>query len=434
MKTFHIQEDNYGRLFTVLRNLEVRDINYISVNSLYYIRADNRLMKALQKVPSIPDVRLINMSGLEKAIKAAKDLPSNETFKFYEVFTGGDTSSRPHVHITNRGNDKFDVEVFVRAGSENFLNNLLMQKIKAEDIIEVVDYFTALIILQDVERVSKVGKSIYYKNENLYIVNVNPNLNSFNVRKNTTVLATSVPVTAVVRFLKEVLKDVPTDSQQIKNLVDSITRNNSTYVGGIDPYYIAASVQLPVFAINIETNKLPYKITAEQAQSIINVAQPGCSWKTKLADKWAKDIVLNKEIDVLPDFRDEMYRACSAVQLKHLKTIFEPAVEKAGYEVGTILFAENDLFQIIEVIDQYSVRLKNLKGKTLVMSYTDLKAVKPLPANEMECKIFNITTEKILVKTSSSNGYVKIWEEKFKKDIIGPGRCAYIADVIPFPY
>lgn len=55
-----------------------------------------------------------------------------------------------------------------------------------------------------------------------------------------------------------------------------------------------------------------YIITSLQAQSIIDIACNG--WKAKLADKWAKDIVLNKTIEVLDNFYKEMRKACTKPQ------------------------------------------------------------------------------------------------------------------------
>lgn len=75
-----------------------------------------------------------------------------------------------------------------------------------------------------------------------------------------------------------------------------------------------------------------YKITPEQAQSIINIA---CStWKAKLATLWANKIVLGQEIDVDASFYKEMRKACTEQQHRLFDKIFGPE-EKS--------FSSNDL-------------------------------------------------------------------------------------------
>ena len=66
--------------------------------------------------------------------------------------------------------------------------------------------------------------------------------------------------------------------------------------------------------------KMNYKITAEQAQSIINIACE--NWKKKLAEKWANNIVLNKEIEISEEFYKEMRKACTEPQNKLFDKIF----------------------------------------------------------------------------------------------------------------
>jgi mRNA-degrading endonuclease RelE of RelBE toxin-antitoxin system len=66
--------------------------------------------------------------------------------------------------------------------------------------------------------------------------------------------------------------------------------------------------------------KMNYKITAEQAQSIVNIACE--NWKKKLAEKWANNIVLNKEIEISEEFYKEMRKACTEPQNKLFDKIF----------------------------------------------------------------------------------------------------------------
>lgn len=63
-----------------------------------------------------------------------------------------------------------------------------------------------------------------------------------------------------------------------------------------------------------------FTITAEQAQSIIDIA---CgAWKPKLADKWAVNIALKKNVEIDGSFYKEMRLACTEPQHKLFDTIF----------------------------------------------------------------------------------------------------------------
>jgi hypothetical protein len=66
--------------------------------------------------------------------------------------------------------------------------------------------------------------------------------------------------------------------------------------------------------------KKSFTITAEQAQSIINIA---CgTWKKQLAEKWANNIVLGDEIEVSEEFYKEMRAACTPPQNELFDKIF----------------------------------------------------------------------------------------------------------------
>lgn len=67
-------------------------------------------------------------------------------------------------------------------------------------------------------------------------------------------------------------------------------------------------------------SRFPFKLTPEDAQSIIEIA---CStWKNKLAKKWATDIVLNKVTEISEDFYKEMRKACTPDQHISFDRIF----------------------------------------------------------------------------------------------------------------
>lgn len=83
-------------------------------------------------------------------------------------------------------------------------------------------------------------------------------------------------------------------------------------------------------------------ITAEQAQSIINIACNG--WKPKLADRWANSIVLGKEISISEEFYKGMRKACTADQNNHFDNIFgkdEPLLTLADLEIGEMMRLES---------------------------------------------------------------------------------------------
>jgi len=67
--------------------------------------------------------------------------------------------------------------------------------------------------------------------------------------------------------------------------------------------------------------EIPMKqITYQQAEEIISIA---CStWKTKLAEKWAKKIVLKQTIEVSAEFEAEMLKAATPEQRAILNKIF----------------------------------------------------------------------------------------------------------------
>jgi hypothetical protein len=73
---------------------------------------------------------------------------------------------------------------------------------------------------------------------------------------------------------------------------------------------------------NSQTQKemKPRNITPEQAQSIIDIA---CTtWTGKLADKWAKEIVTKKPIEISEEFYQEMRKACTKEQNELFDQIF----------------------------------------------------------------------------------------------------------------
>jgi len=71
----------------------------------------------------------------------------------------------------------------------------------------------------------------------------------------------------------------------------------------------------------IETpQEIEYKIKAKDAQSIIDIACDG--WKSDLAAKWAKNIVLGEEVVIPEEFYKKMRKACTGPQNELFDKIF----------------------------------------------------------------------------------------------------------------
>ena len=87
----------------------------------------------------------------------------------------------------------------------------------------------------------------------------------------------------------------------------------------------------------------PRIITAEQAQSIIDIA---CTtWTGRLADKWAKDIVTKKPIEISEEFYQEMRKACTGPQNDLFDQIF-------GKDDGSVDLSHLNAKQLRETTDQ----------------------------------------------------------------------------------
>lgn len=91
-----------------------------------------------------------------------------------------------------------------------------------------------------------------------------------------------------------------------------------------------------------EKEMKPRIITAEQAQSIIDIA---CTtWTSRLADKWAKDIVTKKPIEISEEFYQEMRKACTGPQHHLFDQIF-------GVDDGSVDLSHLNAKQLSQLID-----------------------------------------------------------------------------------
>jgi hypothetical protein len=90
-----------------------------------------------------------------------------------------------------------------------------------------------------------------------------------------------------------------------------------------------------------------FTITAEQAQSIINIA---CgTWKKQLAKKWANNIVLGDEIEVSEEFYKEMRAACTAPQNELFDKIFgkdDDSVDLSKIDSSLLRSASNNMLDV----------------------------------------------------------------------------------------
>lgn len=90
-----------------------------------------------------------------------------------------------------------------------------------------------------------------------------------------------------------------------------------------------------------KTFKMENKIiTPKQAMSIIEAA---CNeWKSKLANLWAVEIVLNKNIFIKESFYREMRKACTDVQHELFDTIFGKDELECPYKDGELIWVESE--------------------------------------------------------------------------------------------
>jgi hypothetical protein len=83
-------------------------------------------------------------------------------------------------------------------------------------------------------------------------------------------------------------------------------------------------------------------LTPANAQRIISVA---CSaWKSKLAEKWATNIVLNKDTEISEEFYQEMRTACTAEQNEIFDEIFgkdEQLIKASDLKIGEAMIVQD---------------------------------------------------------------------------------------------
>lgn len=110
-------------------------------------------------------------------------------------------------------------------------------------------------------------------------------------------------------------------------------------------------------------------ITASQAQKIIDIAC--CSWSSKLADLWARSIVLQKDIEVSDQLYKEMRKAADTNQNKILDSIFgkdQPEFKVGDWVVFLPEIAKSHCLYTEGFWDHKRtepLKIKHIKGTTL---------------------------------------------------------------------
>lgn len=89
---------------------------------------------------------------------------------------------------------------------------------------------------------------------------------------------------------------------------------------------------------NMKDTRFPFKLELNQAQEIINIACE--SWKEKLTDKWAKELILNNFVVVDEHFYETMRKDCTEEQ----NILFDKIFGKDGgeFEVGETVYWSGD--------------------------------------------------------------------------------------------
>ena len=173
---------------------------------------------------------------------------------------------------------------------------------------------------------------------------------------------------------------------------DGNSNNRYYYIndkGNVDLEY-AIPQGYKLVSLNKEIKMKNRILTPQNATRIINIA---CStWKPKLAEKWATNIVLNKDTEIPEEFYQEMRKACTTDQNTLFDEIFgiDEQLEAAyNLEVGeallvirgnnmkdkVVLRTYNGFVDIYEPMSTWSGLSKDVCGKKvkLTITYEEIK-------------------------------------------------------------
>ena len=156
-----------------------------------------------------------------------------------------------------------------------------------------------------------------------------------------TILSTNQPEVAQVPTLDE-LKQYYNDAVVVKEATEFTIDWDRVYLsefnnwcigetgGWVRNYLWSKGKYAEIVKYKSNTEQMDTRtITSSQAQSIINIACD--AWSKKLADKWATDIVLQKDITISHDFYRQMRSACTPPQHELFDTIFG---QESKFKVG----------------------------------------------------------------------------------------------------
>lgn len=90
---------------------------------------------------------------------------------------------------------------------------------------------------------------------------------------------------------------------------------------------------------NNKDNRFPFNLNPKQAQQIIDIACQ--TWQSKLAGKWATNIVMNKITIIEESFYKEMRKACTSEQNQLFDTIFGKDVPQHNYKSGDLVWVRD---------------------------------------------------------------------------------------------
>jgi len=142
---------------------------------------------------------------------------------------------------------------------------------------------------------------------------------------------------------------------------DLIYVDDKTYAGG--NYIVVERENIELVKSEITEIKMKNRIlTPENATKIINIA---CNaWKSKLAEVWAKNIVLGKDTEVPEGFYTEMRKACTADQ----NTLFD---EIFGKDEQLIDVSELAIGESMIVVSTDNGRTDRWNGTIVSRIWTD---------------------------------------------------------------
>jgi hypothetical protein len=172
-----------------------------------------------------------------------------------------------------------------------------------------------------------------------------------------------------------------------KNVGDYCGNSNNRYYYINDKGNVSIEYDIPkgYELVNL-TKEIKMKnriLTPQNATRIINIA---CStWKPKLAEKWAANIVLNKDTEISEEFYNEMRKACTADQNTLFDEIFgkdEQLIKINDLNIGEamIIYDKNTIYDGVIVSRIWSgdePRYVNMNDrKTIWAGYPDFKGKK----------------------------------------------------------